>query len=88
MGIVLQEHEFSATQAELKSATVTKVVTKGSGSIRLDIKAEPNAASATVVKVPGGIELELLESSKDWFKVKLPDGKQGYLAASQAQIRK
>ncbi|RIK71469.1 hypothetical protein DCC62_21790 [candidate division KSB1 bacterium] len=88
LGIVLQEHEFSATQAELKSATVTKVVTKGSGSIRLEIKAEPNAASATVVKVPGGIELELLESSKDWFKVKLPDGKQGYLAASQAQIRK
>ncbi len=88
LGIVLTEHEFNTNPAELASATVTKVVTKGSTSTRHEIKTEPNAASATLVKVPGGIELELLESSREWFKVKLPDGKQGYISASLAQVRK
>ncbi|MDZ7267287.1 MAG: hypothetical protein ONB48_08145 [candidate division KSB1 bacterium] len=88
LGIVLAEHEFNTNAAQLASATVTKVVTKGSTSTRHEIKTEPNAASATLVRVPGGIELELLEASKEWFKVKLPDGKQGYISASLAQVRK
>ena len=60
----------------------------GSASNRFEIKAEPNLGSQTLVKVPGEIELELIEKTGDWYKVKLIDGREGFIAKQNAKVLK
>lgn len=86
MGIFLQEHTFNVTPEEAHAATVARIEVKGPGSARRAIRAEPSAASATLVMVPGEIELEYLGSSGDWYKVKLLDGREGYIFKDDAKL--
>lgn len=79
LGIALTEHQFTVSQEEMAAATRSRIETKGPRTTRHEIKAAPDAGSEVVARVPGEIELELLEAKDGWFKVKLPDGKEGYL---------
>ncbi|MDZ7263455.1 MAG: hypothetical protein ONB16_02640 [candidate division KSB1 bacterium] len=88
MGIYLQERKFEVSSEQVQQATIAKIQVNGSSSERFEIKAEPNSGSPTLVKVPGEIELELLEPAGDWYKVKLLDGREGFIAKKNAKVLK
>ncbi len=88
MGIFLQERKFEVSSEQVQQATIAKIQVNGSSSERFEIKAEPNAGSSTLVKVPGEIELELLEAAGDWYRVKLLDGREGFIAQKNAKLLK
>jgi len=79
LGINIQPHNYSVSEEQIKSATSEKIRLTGDKSDRIDLKTEPTSASETVVKVPGGIELEMIEQTGSWYKVKTFDGKIGYV---------
>ncbi len=85
MGVSLQEHRFELSNEQLQQASVAKIQVNGSAGNRFEIKAEPNSGSVTLVKVPGGIELELIETAGDWYRVKLLDGREGYISKKDAK---
>jgi tetratricopeptide (TPR) repeat protein len=88
LGITLQEYQFQASSEELAVATSARVETKGPRATRHEIKIDANPGSETVARVPGEIELQLLEAVSGWYKVRLPDGKEGYLPQSSAKVIK
>jgi hypothetical protein len=88
LGIVMQERTFQVSSEQMQAATVAKIQVNGSGADRIAIKAGSDPASAILVKVPGEIELELVAAAGDWYKVKLLDGREGYLAKKDAKVLK
>lgn len=79
LDVFLEPHNFEATTEELQAATVSKIRTNGSGEDRWEVKANADAASQTLVRVPGDIELEIIDESQQWYKVRLLDGSEGFL---------
>lgn len=86
MGIFLQERTFNVSQELVQAMTMAKIEVKGPASARRAIKAEPSAGSATLIMVPGEIELEYLGTSGNWYKVKLLDGREGYIFKDDAKL--
>jgi len=78
-GVVIEKHAFDVTGAKMSGATAGDVRLKGDGSDRIALYTNADQGSAVVVKVPGGIELEVVEKSGDWVKVKTFDGKVGFV---------
>ena len=88
LGVELIEHDFSASEEEKTAAVLPRVKISGSGSDRVELRAEPSQASQVVLRVPGGIELEVIAVAGDWYNVKLLDGRQAYVHKDRAkQIR-
>ncbi len=46
-----------------------------------NVRSGPSVASSVMDQVPYGTELEILGNSADWFKVRLPDKREGWVAA-------
>jgi hypothetical protein len=46
-----------------------------------NVRSGPDLASSVLTKLPYGTEVPILGQEKDWFKVKLADGREGYVAA-------
>ena len=46
-----------------------------------NVRSGPNIASSVIGQLGYGTEVPILGQEKDWFKVKLPDGRQGFVAA-------
>jgi hypothetical protein len=86
MDIFLQERAFTVAAEQIQVLTTARIEVKGPGSARRAIKAEPSAASATLINVPGEIELEYLGVSGQWYKVKLLDGREGYILKDDAKL--
>ncbi|HEX9971659.1 MAG TPA: SH3 domain-containing protein, partial [bacterium] len=86
--IFIEERKFEISSDQVQAAAVLKIQVNGSASNRFEIKAEPNPGSQTLVKVPGEIELELIEKTGDWYKVKLIDGREGFIAKQNAKVLK
>ena len=86
LGLVLEEREFQVSQPDMAAATMARIQTKGPGEMRHEIKAAPSDTSATIARVPGEIELTVIEAFSAWFKVKLPDGKEGYLSQEKGKV--
>ncbi len=85
IGLPVTKHEWGADASEVAEVTAQRVVVKGSGSDRQEIKQEPKSDSLVAARVPGGIELVVLAKEGDWFRVKLGEGKEGYLHISQVK---
>jgi tetratricopeptide (TPR) repeat protein len=88
LGIALQEYQFQASSEEMAVATSARVETNGPRATRYEIKTDANPGSETVARVPGEIELQLLETVSGWYKVRLPDGKEGFLPQASAKVIK
>lgn len=80
LNVIIQPHNYSVTEEQIKSAITEKIRLTGDKSDRISLYKEPGKASEIIAKVPGGIELELLEKSDGWCKVKTFDGKIGYVS--------
>ena len=88
LGITIVERKFEISSEQVQAASIPKIQVVAAGADRVEIKAEPNAGSTTLVKVPGEIELDLLEASGDWYKVKLLDGREGFIPKRNAKMLK
>jgi tetratricopeptide (TPR) repeat protein len=85
LGIVIAERKFEVSAEQVQAASVAKIQVSGSSAERFEIKAEPDPAGQTLVKVPGEIELELVDAVGDWFKMKLLDGREGFISKKNAK---
>jgi tetratricopeptide (TPR) repeat protein len=88
LGIYIQERKFEISSDQVQAATIAKIQVNGSGSTRVDVKAAPDPGSETLVKVPGEVELELIETVGDWYKVRLLDEREGYIMKKEAKLLK
>jgi SH3-like domain-containing protein len=71
-------HDFEAA-AQDESLLAQKITVKGGTGDRTDVFAAPDEGSAVEAKIPGGVQLEVIEADGDWYLVKLLGGKQGYI---------
>lgn len=81
MGIQFEKYEFKEDAGVLAQ----KVKTKGGKSDRHEAFAEAKAGSASVAKIPGDTEFEVLASEGEWFKLKLLGGKEGWVHKSNVK---
>jgi hypothetical protein len=88
LGIVVEEYDFNVTQDQLASASSKKIQIHGKSTDRWDVKAQPDNNSETLLRVPGEIELEVIDSGGDWYKVRLLDGREGYFLKKNARFIK
>lgn len=79
IGIVVDKHTFNVTDAQVSASTAAEVKLKGGGGDRIALYTNADPGSPVVAKVPGGIELEVVEKAGDWVKVKTFDGKVAYV---------
>lgn len=88
LGIFIQERKFEVSAEQMQAASIPKIQVAGSSSERFEIKAEASAGSPTLIKVPGEIELEVVQDAGEWYKVKLLDGREGFIAKKNAKMLK
>ncbi len=88
LGLDLQEYDFNVSADQVKSATAKKILINGKNSDRFEVKAGPDLNSETLVRVPGGIELEVVDSGGEWYKIRLLDGRDGYFLKRNAKFIK
>ena len=79
MGVAIEKHVFSVSEAQMASATAERIKLRGDRGDRIELRQTAEDAGVLVAKVPGGIELEVVERSGDWIKVKTFDGKVGFV---------
>ena len=46
-----------------------------------NVRSSPSVASTVIDQVKYGTELEIVGQSADWFKIRLPDKREGWVAA-------
>jgi len=78
-GVSIDKHPFNVTDASAASATSDRTRLKGDGHDRISLYTSADQGSPVVVKVPGGIELDVVEKAGDWLKVKTFDGKVAFV---------
>jgi len=76
--IKVEKHEFQTNKAIL-----SKVKLRGGSDKRHAVQSAPNRD--VIAWVPGGISLDVISKEKGWYKVKLIDGKIGYLNEKDVQ---
>jgi hypothetical protein len=80
LGLELKEYDFTVTAEQTSAAMIPKVQILGSGSDRTALYEKPDPASKVMMRVPGGIELEVTTRAGEWYQVKLLDGRLAYVA--------
>ena len=87
LGVVIQEHTFAAASEDVARATANVVEIRGGGEDRIPIRGQPDDHSAVVASVPGGVTFQVVREEGNWFRVKLLDGKEGYVQKDKAKLR-
>jgi hypothetical protein len=85
LGVELKEHDFTVSADQVQAATLPKVQVKGGKGDRYEVLKEGSDDAAVLIKVPGGIDLELLGREGDYYKVKLLDGREGFIHKDNAK---
>ena len=87
LGVVIQEHTFAAGAEDMARATANVVEIRGGGEDRIPIRARPDDHGEVVASVPGGVTFQVVREEGNWFRVKLLDGKEGYVQKDKAKLR-
>ncbi|HNW59419.1 MAG TPA: CsgG/HfaB family protein [bacterium] len=88
LGLDLKEHDFTITAEQTSAALVPRVQILGSGSDRTALYEQPDQSSKVLVRVPGGIELEVTATQGDWYQVKLLDGRLAFVNREEVKVLK
>lgn len=88
LGVYVQERKFEVSTEQVQAAAVAKIQTNGPGSARYEVKGAPESGGEILIRVPGEIELELIEAVGDWYKVRLLDGREGFISKKDAKMLK
>lgn len=79
--LALAEADLSKITTPVISSTA-QVVVKQTPTGFLRVRSEPNLNGVEIAKVKPGDSLVLLEELPSWDRVRLPDGKEGYVSSS------
>ncbi|MBU1009911.1 MAG: hypothetical protein KKD74_07250 [Bacteroidetes bacterium] len=79
IGRPLQKYEFNASTADLMAK---RIKIKGKSSDRVEVRDLPVKNGKVIARVPGGLEFPMMEQKGEWFRIKLPDGKEGFVHRS------
>lgn len=79
-GITTDAQTALARFGESAGASKVKVLNTGTGWLR--VRSEPSLDGTEIGRLNVGEEVPLLEEKGSWVKVSLPDGKEGWVAAS------
>jgi tetratricopeptide (TPR) repeat protein len=75
IGIEIEPYSFDLSEKTLAD----EVEVKGSSSSRIPIFSSPDKNSKVLARVPGGVDLPIIEKMKGWYKVRMITGGEGYL---------
>lgn len=84
-GVQLGGHEFLVDSGALDAALAEKIEIKGRSSDRVEVREEGKESALVVARIPGGITVTMLGREGDWYKIKLPDGKTGFVRKDDAK---
>jgi len=76
--IFLTVMDLELSEKQLASANRPKVKLKGDCKIRIPVFMSPENSNV-LMKIPGGISLDLINRESDFYKVKLVTGQEGYI---------
>ncbi|HLX12326.1 MAG TPA: CsgG/HfaB family protein [Bacteroidota bacterium] len=79
IGDTLRPHAYVVSNSQTSSGNAAKITLAGDAGNRINMREKPDENSHAVARLPGGIELDVVEKAGDWFKVKTFDGKIGYI---------
>ncbi len=79
IGMTISKYQWNTSEQAVAAAMAQKVKIEGKSSKKQKVYQEPNDTSSMVAEVPGGVELEVIATEGDWYKVKLLGGKEGYI---------
>lgn len=85
VNIALAATEKKTEEKSVAIKVVAKVVVLQTPTGFLRIRKLPSVSSTEIARVSPGEELHLLEELAGWYKIKLPDGQEGFLASSFAK---
>jgi tetratricopeptide (TPR) repeat protein len=75
--------DLGVSKGQIANAGIHRVKLKGNSKIRIPVYASPGQGDV-LMKVPGGISLDLISTENGFYKVKLFTGKQGYIHMKDA----
>ena|GEM_PF-406424 len=78
IGIEMDVIELSVSGEEIADASKKEIILKSSSKIRIPVYDSPGK-NEIIMKVPGGISLDVISNEKDFYKVKLITGQEGYI---------
>jgi len=84
VGIEIPQYVFDVDNVVTNA---NQVEVQGNQKDRIAIYAESSKKSEVVARVPGGVDLEIIEVMKGWFKVKLIGGKEGFLPETDGKTK-
>lgn len=86
--------DLALSEADLTSVnipvinTTPMVVVKSTPTGFLRVREKPTTSGKEITRVKPGDELVLLEELGVWYRIKLPDGKEGYVSANYVEKKK
>lgn len=78
IGIQMAGIDIHLTKGHIDAGSMDKVKLRGSSKIRIPVYGSTDK-NKIIVKVPGGISLKVISNEKDFYKVKLFTGDEGYI---------
>jgi hypothetical protein len=88
---VLNQHDIhmtvmdlSVSKGQLADAGAQKLKLKGNSKSRVLVYASPDKSNV-LMKIPGGLSVNLISRERDFYKVKLITGKEGYIHIKDAK---
>lgn len=69
---------LAASPSPLPTTSMVRVTSTPTGFLR--VRDKPSTAGEEIARVSPGDELQVIEEEGSWTKVKLPDGKEGYVS--------
>lgn len=76
---------FSQIKASSSASIFSKIIILDTPTGQLRVRADSSLSSAQVGAVNPGDKLDLIAEKKDWYGVKLPDGKTGWISSQYAK---
>lgn len=70
--------DLSLTENQIANAGAQKIKLKGDGKIRIPVYTSPGKGDV-LVKIPGGLSVDLIARENNFYKVKLITGQEGYI---------
>lgn len=84
IGIQMSGIDIHLTKGHIKAGGMDKVKLRGTSKIRIPVY-DSTDKSKIIVEVPGGISLKVISNEKEFYKVKLITGQEGYIHIKDAK---
>ncbi len=85
IGVTIEHQDLTITEDDLIQMEKKRIKVKGDSDSRIPIYTEADKDSDTITNVPGGVTLDYIETDGKFYKVRLVNGKEGYIEKKKAK---